>query len=82
MNRLFDLLLAQNNDFTDHDLATLADWASKKAHEGMNPEWRRAYSLIREGADLMLRRRAKSAVNLGAKGELNHVDSGAKSVQV
>lgn len=61
-NRLFDLLVEQGDDFTDHDLATLADWAAKKVHDGMTPQWRRAYSLLREGADLLLRRRAKSDV--------------------
>ena len=48
------------DNLTNHDLATLADWAAKKVHDVPNPEWKRAYSLIREGSDLLLRRRAKS----------------------
>ena len=74
-NGIFELLLSQHDDFTDHDLATLADWAAKKVHDGMNSEWRRPYSLLREGADLLLRRRAKSAVQASdksVKGEPSH----------
>jgi hypothetical protein len=54
-------LLAQNgNDLRDEDLAVLADWAAIKVHEVVNPLWRRPYSLLREGADLLLRRRASA----------------------
>jgi hypothetical protein len=80
-NRLFDLLNEQADDFTDHDLATLADWATRKAHTVTHPNWKRPYSLLREGADLVLRRRAQSATH-AEKGELNHVDHGEKSIQV
>lgn len=45
---------------TDHDLATLADWAAEEARSTPNYDWKRAYALIREGADLLLRRRAHS----------------------
>jgi|SRR5208337_1027643 len=46
---------------TDHDLAVLADWAHKEQKETPNQDWKRAYALIREGADLLLRRRARSS---------------------
>ncbi len=51
------------DNLTDSDVATLADWAAKKVHTVPHPEWKKAYSLIREGSDLLLRRRAKSADN-------------------
>jgi hypothetical protein len=44
----------------DHDLAVLADWASKQKLQTPNSDWKRAFGLIREGADLLLRRRARS----------------------
>lgn len=59
-NLLFELLSAQNNDFTDHDLSVLSDWASEQVKNVPNPNWKRAYALIREGSDLLLRRRARS----------------------
>ena len=62
---LSELLQGNENDLTNHDLATLADWASKKVHEVPNAEWKRAYSLMREGSDLLLRRRAKSIEEKG-----------------
>ena len=46
---------------TDHDLAHLADWATDCKDGTPNPSWKRAYALIREGADMLLRRRAMSA---------------------
>lgn len=49
-----------NGGISDHDLAVLADWAGKEAHTVPHYSWKRAYSLIREGADLLLRRRARS----------------------
>lgn len=51
------LLEKQGNDLTNHDLAALAEWASNKKHTEA-PEWKKAYALIREGADTLLRRRA------------------------
>ena len=47
---------------TDHDLAHLADWASEVKDHTPNQNWKRAYALIREGADMLLRRRAMSRV--------------------
>ena len=57
---LVSILGEPNGDFTDHDLATLSDWASEKARDVPNPDWKRAYALLREGSDLLLRRRARS----------------------
>jgi hypothetical protein len=61
INSLFSLLSAHNNDFSNHDLAVLADWAHAGQKDTPNPDWKRAYALIREGADLLLRRRARSS---------------------
>ena len=57
---LFELMNAQGDNLTPHDIAVLADWASEEAKKIPNKEWKRAYSLIREGADLLLRRQARS----------------------
>lgn len=57
---LHAFLIANNNDFSDHDLAVLADWAHAEQKGTPNSDWKRAYALIREGADLLLRRRARS----------------------
>ena len=56
------LLQANGNDLTNQDLAALADWAVQKQRESKNPEWKRAYALVREGADTVLRRRASEVV--------------------
>jgi hypothetical protein len=61
---MFELLNSNHNDLTDHDLAHLADWANDWVKNTPNPDWKKAYALIREGADLLLRRRAMSRVNL------------------
>jgi hypothetical protein len=58
---LSELLHGNNNDLSDHDLAHLADWATAWKDNTPNPSWKRAYALIREGADLLLRRRAMCA---------------------
>jgi hypothetical protein len=50
------------DEMTNHDLAVLADWAGRLAHSTPNKNWKRAYALIREGSDLLLRRRARSTV--------------------
>jgi hypothetical protein len=47
---------------SNHDLSHLADWADREAKAVTNPAWKRAYALLREGSDLLLRRRAMSAV--------------------
>jgi len=66
-------LITLSNDgafdgITDHDLAVLADWAGERKQLVPNPDWKRAFSLIREGADLLLRRRARSRIE-NAEGE-------------
>jgi hypothetical protein len=53
-------LLEAKGGLSDHDLATLADWAGAMNRSALDPSWKRAYALIREGCDLLLRRRAKS----------------------
>ena len=45
-------------ELTDNELAHLADWADYKKNTTSNPEWKKAFALIREGADLLLRRKA------------------------
>jgi hypothetical protein len=58
MNGVVEMLIGYTNEMSDHDLADLADWADYHAKEVPNPTWKRAYALIREGSDLLLRRRA------------------------
>jgi hypothetical protein len=60
MSTLFGLLRDNGENLTDHDVAVLSDWANDMARITPNPGWKRAYSLIREGCDLLLRRRARS----------------------
>ena len=48
---------------SDHDIAVLADWAEGMIVVGLSEEWRRAYKMLFRGADLLLRRKARSAVN-------------------
>ena len=62
MTTLFKMLEENGGDLTNHDVAVLNDWASEFAKDTPNPSWKRAYALIREGADLLLRRRARSTV--------------------
>ena len=62
---LDEFLQSNGCTFTDADLATLADWANDQIQElykdNSKPsgKWTRPHALIREGADLLLRRRAK-----------------------
>jgi len=42
---------------TNTELAALAAWAAEEKKNTQDPEEKRACSLMREGADLMLRRR-------------------------
>lgn len=58
---IFEVLMQNGDEFTNADVAVLSDWAAQKVRETPNPDWKRAYALIREGADLLLRRRARSA---------------------
>jgi hypothetical protein len=57
---LFEYLNENSNNFNDHDLAVLSDWANDQKNTVPSKDWKKAYSLIREGADLLLRRRARS----------------------
>ena len=59
VSRLID---ANGGDFTNHDVAVISDWANEQKQRTPNPDWKRAYALIREGCDLLLRRRARSSV--------------------
>ena len=59
---LFDYLQTNNNDLSNSDLAVLADWANEWKNVTPNEDWKRAYALIREGADLLLRGRARSSL--------------------
>lgn len=63
MQSLFEMLSANGHDLTNHDVAVLSDWASDMHRTTPNPDWKRAYALIREGADLLLRRRARSTAD-------------------
>ena len=57
---MLQLLNSNNGNLTKTDLAQLARWASDLARLSPpddNKEHKRAYSLIREGADLLLRHR-------------------------
>lgn len=53
-----DLLTRQNQQLNDNDVATLAAWAATSKNLTKDPSLRRAYALIREGSDLLLRQRA------------------------
>lgn len=52
------ILIGYTDDLTDKQLSELAEWADYQAKNFSNPRWKRGYALIREGADLILRRRA------------------------
>lgn len=45
------------------DLAALSEWAGRQKQMAPLPDWKRAYALIREGADQLLRQRAKVTVD-------------------
>ena len=63
------MLIGYTNEMSDHELAELADWADHHAKEVPNPTWKRAYALIREGTDLLLRRRALTRQDETKQGE-------------
>jgi hypothetical protein len=59
-------LLAKSNDrLSNVDLAQLAQWASERAKEAPK-EFKRGYSLLREGADLLLREYVLQAACIAA----------------
>ena len=57
MNGVIEMLIGHTNEMTDKQLSQLAEWADYHAKDVPNPAWKRAYALIREGADLLLRER-------------------------
>ena len=66
MSTMYELLHSMKGDVTerptDHDLSHLAEWADEQARSVPSRSWKRAYALIREGADLLMRRRAMNRV--------------------
>lgn len=58
MKEVIDMLIGYTDEMSDSDLAELADWADYHAKDVPNLTWKQAYALFREGADLLLRRRA------------------------
>ncbi len=52
------MLIGYVDEMTDQQLSELSDWADYQAKHIGNPRWKRGYALIREGSDLILRRRA------------------------
>lgn len=46
-------------DFTDVELAELADWSEKKERETHDPDGKKAYGAIRQGTDWLIRWRVK-----------------------
>lgn len=49
----------RKREYTDNDLAELADWAEEQERTTVNTEWKKAYGAIRQGADWLLRRHAR-----------------------
>lgn len=47
-------------NFTDAELAELADWAEKNERETVDPDLKKAYGAIRQGSDWLLRYRIKA----------------------
>jgi hypothetical protein len=63
--RIIQLSDTPDKAITDHDLAELAEWASKMKHLSFRePQVAKSYAMIREAADTILRARA-----LGARGQ-------------
>jgi hypothetical protein len=52
------MIIGLVEEMSSQDVAHLSDWADHHARTVPNPTWKRAYALIREGCDLLLRRRA------------------------
>jgi hypothetical protein len=48
---------------TNQELAALANWAAEEKKDMQDAEGKKACAMIREGADLLLRRRALLNVN-------------------
>ena len=60
---IWAVIAKTDGEIPDYDIGTLSDWASEKAKSQTDSDWKRSYSLIREGCDLLLRRRARSRVS-------------------
>jgi hypothetical protein len=63
MNGVVEMLIGYADEMSSQDVSCLAEWADYHAKGTPNCDWRRAYALIREGADLLLRRRALIGFN-------------------
>jgi len=46
-------------NFSDVELVELADWAEKLERESLDPDLKKSYGAIRQGADWLLRYRTK-----------------------
>ena len=46
-------------NFTDAELAELADWAERQEREKIDPDEKKAYAAMRQGSDWLLRWRTK-----------------------
>lgn len=46
-------------EYTDAELAAIADWAETKEREDPAPDWKKAYGAIRQGVDWLIRARIK-----------------------
>lgn len=59
-----------NDNVTNADLAALADWAHNQKYLSTHPGLKKGFAMIREGADLLLRRRAsqQTSTKEGANG--------------
>jgi hypothetical protein len=59
------MIIGLVDEMSSQDVAHLSDWADHHARTVPDPTWKRAYALIREGCDLLLRRRAMATENDG-----------------
>ena len=50
------------DEVSDEELARFADWAERMELGTTAPEWKKAYSAVRQGSDWLLRRRALQEV--------------------
>jgi len=46
-------------DYTDSELAELADWAENQDRQNPSPEAKKGYGAVRQGVDWLLRWRAR-----------------------
>lgn len=62
---------AMMKNFTDDELAELADWAERNEREALNPDAKKAYGAMRQGADWLIRFRIKERKAKLEAGEVN-----------